>query len=185
MRSLDAGRLFVLLRHRRPAAVLHRPRALLRGRRLRPTAALWGAPAAASPPTRRCGPPWTSSRWAASSRSSSPTASRCSTCRSCCSTGAGSYDPAAALESLPDALRETHPAHDPVGPPAAARAPRSTWTAGGRACSRRYFAARLHAVFDSMLNLNPDERVAALEANFDTLRLRADRKTAGAWPTVS
>jgi len=81
----------------------------------------------------------------------------------------GELDPATALESLPDALRDLILHMIQLDPRRRLGAAEYLDRWGPRLFPR-YFAARLHAVFDSMLDLNPDERVAALEADFDSLR---------------
>jgi len=87
----------------------------------------------------------------------------------------GELDPAAALESLPDALRDLILHMIQLDPRRRLGAAEYLDRWGPRLFPP-YFAVRLHAVFDSMLDLNPDERVAALEANFDSLRLELTGK---------
>ena len=82
----------------------------------------------------------------------------------------GEFDPAAgALESLPPALQELvlHMIQLDSRRRLGAAEYLQRW---GPRLFPDYFAARLHPFFFSMLELNPDERVMALEAEFEGLR---------------
>ena len=82
----------------------------------------------------------------------------------------GEFDPAVcALESLPPALRELVLHMIQLDPRRRLGAAEYLQRWGPRLFPA-YFASRLHPFFDSMLDLNSDERVMALDADFEGIR---------------